>query len=1500
MPNWVTDTDNSTSNSTAPATAGNHEKAPNAHFQGNATARTDVFSAFSPATNVAKPAQSAANRLPVITASNEPRKESPIILSPDTPPQSALPQVPDPLPVLMLKSNSAQASSSGASNQNARPQQQANEAHHLKHPTPQRSVNTGVLQDGFKAYVGATPQQAAQVSYSSPSISTIKANSNSSVAATTSGVRVVAQMSPAIPFQFVIQGNQVATFSIHPEYAQRNFRFISKDKSSRQLTTLDILNLASPSLNASDMDQAIKDPAFLINLGKRLVDAANTRDPLLQSPQINSLREQQLQGSSQTSHSNPPQPAQAGPSRPTAFVASNGYSYISKETIPQSHRAIDDIQQSQLLNQPDGRQTFVENTRTTSAGTPVQSPSIAIPHPAGPPELQAILQGLAKEQQNLEQRFGRAWEEWNTAQSTSRNGIIELFRRFAQSSEEVNKLKAALVEERNKLLTSQASVLRLTESETNIRTELQEVKRKLRSEVDARKEHDETHGKEEIENRLRTEIQEAQKALHAETVEKTKAQAANSTELVQLSQCTNELQRVKTQQSNDLTTYNEKIITLEKEQNEKIKQLTAQHDQQVEKLEKELHEASKPVFGVHATTSPRLSKSPADPAVESAKLRSLLKAKNEKFAELKVESDNKIAELEAQLSMASQESKANRAKLQSQNASTVERLEKKIRELEKDKSQLATPARAPNPDQEMTVALTRILNWCESLQKSLIRTTSISNETDTSATASPVLTPVRPPADTAAPNEAVPRKLLLDRANEFIRDMKATATTVLSRKKEREEKVKKLQGQVELLRVELNAAQTSQLSSNTSDEACSDLDDVTKAFNKIVTWGKNIQSLMGRRTDRPLETMKPLETADQFRKEMHAIFEEMQSKGKAQNRLIEEYEKSTSTLKSKLDDKEKQLQANLQALLSKTTQYDETANVLKVTYKLLEDTKQMLKDVQAQLDAAQTQAKDRQNGLIAVKTKLIATDETIGKLEQTIVEKDEALAKKDRDLRKKEEEIKKKDEEMTEKNEVIANKNEEIKKKDAELEVVREAIKRHQEDLDSKEQELEVMRRDIKLKEESLQGKDEEMEDVRRYMRSKEEEVKSKEEEVRNTKAELRAKCKECEEKCKALQLMLDEDRAEAQMDLDTGRKETREMLKGQKKIIAEKEGLQAEKDELLGQLSERREEIKELKKEIEEKQATVDNAETQIREAMDKQFEQREGYVAAENELKSQRDQLKEAIKKLEEELKTLKQNSPKIKAELVFRPSAPNRHSPSSSLGRPVARNQQIINSNGKRPSSQLSTSTPASKIAERSASPDILLFDSQPPHTPRQGLPTSSQPGHRNLSNTPLFFNNEESTDRSISQTPDTPGLSQSVQGLRPKKRQKRIIDGEHDEGTPAPEVRAIPKAASVTPSVAGSAYSVLSYKPVSDDWVKQNIGLCLHRSHGKVRCKLCFVAEKRAETPRKQDMKLEDMEPLPAGLSEDELLGHLKTHGATLRRLKIKRVREGKEEASPEPE
>ncbi|WRT69627.1 uncharacterized protein IL334_006616 [Kwoniella shivajii] len=1078
---------------------------------------------------------------------------------------------------------------------------------------------------GFQAYAHQQTQQPPAAIITQPPLAPMVTQPSSNLPHNVSPVmRSPLPVAQSDCYSFTVKDKQPVTVQIAREYAMHLWRFTSPHSGiSRVLTTLDILQHTASHLTRSELDKALRDTSYLQNLGRGVFEVL--------------IRSQSQNGQQQNRAISQPVP------HPAVSRINRDPHHLSGR-----HASNGTIQAA--------------GSSSSSITTPIQSPKTAAAiNVADRPEITSIQESWNEEMQGVEQMFGQAWEQMRKVSSNAfikMNVTLTAAQSNNESDKAIAQLQTQMIDEQKKNALLQSSVLRLTDSESKARSDLDEIGQKLQAEVYRRATAEHAHT--QLHCRFSQSMANMQQA-------KDRSDQLIQTSNAKILELTDTL---KTQMENS--------STAEKTRHER---LTAAHNAEISRLKTELEEAkiSRPAFGhPSVTSSPKSPKSPADPNSEIAKLRSLLKQKNTKFNELEERHNQDMEEIKSNIG---KDPKVWENEVRQKAIETAEketrRLKKKVEDLEAEQK----INKESLSESTLRDALEKIVRCAEGLQKLYNR-----------------------PSDAQSSN-----KPLLDRANMLFKDLLVVVEKVESQDEER----KKLEGQVELLKIQLTAAESAKSSSMTSE---SEFEELKSAFKNIISYGHNIQTLMGRPVDQNLEDENPSVQAHQFQKSMQAVFDEINKKtpGKEQD------EEKRKELQIKVQELETSLAANMKTMLSKETE-------LQATVKGLEETKNKLSEAEKKVSSM--------------------------------------------------------------------------------------------------------------------------AEEMEKQMTS------------------------------------LDDLKAEYQVDLQTGEKDSSATKEEHAQLINERDSLieqvekqkeafntlrdelKAEKESLLVQINDQKEEIERLEEELEVEQGKVDTAESAMREAMDKQYEQKDNFDSMENELrelKEQRNRWKEDAKRLESELQSAPKAKPASKDDDATQ-AIPG-PGPSSSASR-------------RRPSTYVHTST------------SIPHGASQSPALKPSTLSQSSRPPSTSINAQPLFLPNEEAEE---SQTPPT-SLGLSV--VRSKKRRRVADVGDDDDVSPEPDASKS-KAPSVAPSATDSTVSILAYKPVTTKWIEKNMKIFILEKNGTSICKLCFVNQRKAAPPeRAKQMTVDETKPLKAGISKEGLLTHVSSHGETLRRLKNKRVKEGKEPASP---
>ncbi|WWC92736.1 uncharacterized protein L201_007695 [Kwoniella dendrophila CBS 6074] len=856
-----------------------------------------------------------------------------------------------------------------------------------------RSVSSGNLQNGFKAYNG--PQQNSSSNIQAPH-STAGYGSGSSVNV------IKHHTNPAVNlYSFKVKGGQIVMLPIAVEYAEKRYKFLVRSTNTEQvLSTWAILNNSSSYLTLQELEAAIKDPNILLNIGRSLFEGPNATNVQW----INHLTSQQVPrpyGQQQQQQLQPNQqqqsPQQASTSRPQSFIAKNGYSYVSQQNPAQIQQSIVDLQNQP---RPSSWQSGLSNgSNIPNSGTLAQSPTIGLGILEPPPEVQAIQQEWNRDIQGVEQMFGQAWEQMRTASNTVFNKIsAAVIASKTSSSGDSNQLRAKVTELENKIQNLNSSLLRLTESESQARAELQKL---ITGNPAAANDKIKVQQQNQI---LLTRLAKTEEDLR-------QSQANHNTQAAKVLELTSTLQ-VEIGKTSKLETDHQK----------KTENLIAQHNAEIRAIKQQsadaLAKATAPVFGA---TGPKSPKSPSDPATEIGKLRGLLKSNNAKFKELDEKYNQELEDLKSQLGKDPKEIERElRIKIDKANDGKVQRLEKRMRELETElETEKGQQKAIPEEYEPMKAALKRIVLWGESIQK---KPPGVSDQDS-------------PTNETFA--HEFTEKTLLERANNLATNVISIAKKMKMEAVEKREKITKLEGEVELLKVRLTAAESAQ--ATISSSSITELDELKSALTKILTWGANIQVLMGKDIDSNDNTdAKPSEKADRFQKSMQNVFEEIRSKDQSN----EPNEAKVEELKEKITELEKNLQANLNALLSKSTQYDDTL-------KLLEENK---------------------NNLSKVEQTLKEKDEELIKIKEEVKGKDEELKAKEEELKSRQQSIQSMMDDMRTEYEVDERKTtkdvEEITKQKDDLVSERDSLKSQ---VDRQTEDIQTLKRDVESEREKVE-----------------------------------------------------------------------------------------------------------------------------------------------------------------------------------------------------------------------------------------------------------------------------------------------------------------------------------------------------------------------------------------------------------------------------------------------
>ncbi|OCF35245.1 hypothetical protein I316_03288 [Kwoniella heveanensis BCC8398] len=367
-------------------------------------------------------------------------------------------------------------------------------------------------------------------------------------------------------------------------------------------------------------------------------------------------------------------------------------------------------------------------------------------------------------------------------------------------------------------------------------------------------------------------------------------------------------------------------------------------------------------------------------------------------------------------------------------------------------------------------------------------------------------------------------------------------------------------------------------------------------------------------------------------------------------------------------------------------------------------------------------------------------------------------------------------------------------------------------------------------------------------------EVKTKDEEL----AELTAYVKGVEPSIDKMQKVLAEE-------------EARRSRAGEER--KELEQLQSEKDDLARLVAEKKAEIERLTQDVEAERKKVAATEASLTEGMNAQFAQQAEAHKLEKEngdLKAERNKWREEARSAQEKLRLAARNQPDIKSEIVRNSCRGSVWSHRfwkgwRDLFKPTT---EVDGASGSGSKSTAKSENRALRGSQQSSAP-------------------SSEPTRKTTAQTPLFLpvdDNDESLS-TPSRTAASPQVAQTlpqpVAGRGPAKKRRRIMS---EDGSPTIDIVSLPRSrvSSVAGSSANGAVEAVArkeasapaneasgtLKPVSMDWIKRHMNLCIQRTsveggRSVVRCKLCFLKIKKESSDNGKKPELMDLDPLPEG-------------------------------------
>ncbi|WVR08116.1 hypothetical protein IAU60_005162 [Kwoniella sp. DSM 27419] len=279
---------------------------------------------------------------------------------------------------------------------------------------------------------------------------------------------------------------------------------------------------------------------------------------------------------------------------------------------------------------------------------------------------------------------------------------------------------------------------------------------------------------------------------------------------------------------------------------------------------------------------------------------------------------------------------------------------------------------------------------------------------------------------------------------------------------------------------------------------------------------------------------------------------------------------------------------------------------------------------------------------------------------------------------------------------------------------------------------------------------------------------------------------------------------------------------------------------------------VKQLKLDIEVERQKTRSAENQLTDAMGTQHQQRVSVTQLEAELS--------ALKAEKGRWKKAERHSPSVSVEAtgpVFKPD----------------------------PASSTQSSVASDSSASQKRPAQSPLFMSRDINDESKSPSQSQATSQGRYATTPASVKPE-------SIAVESPETQPSPTVVTASRKRRRIAAEEGSPARPGPSATGGNIRGSATPS---------RTRPVSRAYVDKHLNtIIMNRKPDGLRCMLCFVERKKEHTESgRRTFTLAQLPPFPIDKPREELIDHAWEHQETLRRLKDKRIREGKEKATSPP-
>ncbi|WVF68448.1 hypothetical protein IAT40_003214 [Kwoniella sp. CBS 6097] len=386
-------------------------------------------------------------------------------------------------------------------------------------------------------------------------------------------------------YTFTTNDGKQLTTALDPAFAKKTFQLQNKNGTKRELTATQVLLHIAPSITSTDLEACLRDPNYLQTIGTYVLSSQN------QIPQ------QLRQASTGTSIRS----AQAQKQQIGSHIAPSG---VSNASLSHSRSISSPLVRPQSLNggPPSNGQASTSTVAIPAAGSLASSALLG-------PEAMKIQEQFEQDIAMAGNSIAQGWEQIRAATSSAfANLATTLATPTTPEAEVLVQAQRRLAEEVQKTARSHRTIIRLTDSESKARVDLDEANNRVQAEIDAK-------------TKLQQRIAELEKASHDSTPFLAEAQK--------------EVEGLKQRLDQQTQTSHRAVADMKIAHAKAMADLKLAHETEIKSLRAQL--------AVSITQAQSACSTSSDPEV--VRLRDLLKQRNAKMAELEEEKKAEIKEL---------------------------------------------------------------------------------------------------------------------------------------------------------------------------------------------------------------------------------------------------------------------------------------------------------------------------------------------------------------------------------------------------------------------------------------------------------------------------------------------------------------------------------------------------------------------------------------------------------------------------------------------------------------------------------------------------------------------------------------------------------------------------------------------------------------------------------------------------------------------------------------